>query len=201
MRTTPSSRWPETRSAIGIGLSLICGFSMFLTDSLMSVAMICSLFTFFPSTPMCAASQILPSGPFLASTYCAATGGRRRRRSCEVSDAFPRARARGAGHRRLAHADVRPRSPRDPRGRRGLRAAPQSVSRGRARAAAAKDHAVRRAPASRTSRQPHSAPSGRLRKSGETVRLARQSLLGRGAELDVFPPKETPQRKKKKNNY
>ena len=42
------------------------GFSMLLTDSGMSVAMICTLGSFFS---MWAASQILPSGPFFASTY------------------------------------------------------------------------------------------------------------------------------------
>ena len=70
MRTTPRSRWPETRSAIGTA-----GSSMFFTESGMSVPMICTLGTFF--SPMCAASQILPSGPFFASTYCgrAARGG------------------------------------------------------------------------------------------------------------------------------
>ena len=43
------------------------GFSMCAIDSGMFVATTCTLGTFF--SPMCAASQILPSGPFLASTY------------------------------------------------------------------------------------------------------------------------------------
>ena len=63
IRTTPRSRWPETRSAIGT-----VGFSMFSTDSGMLVCMICSFGTFFS---MWAASHILPRGPFFASTSCA----------------------------------------------------------------------------------------------------------------------------------
>ena len=43
------------------------GFSMCWIDSGMLVATTCTLGTFF--SPMWAASQILPSGPFLASTY------------------------------------------------------------------------------------------------------------------------------------
>ena len=43
------------------------GFSMCAIDSGMLVATTCTLGTFF--SPMWAASQILPSGPFLASTY------------------------------------------------------------------------------------------------------------------------------------
>ena len=42
------------------------GFSMFSIDSGMLVEMTCTFCSFFS---MCAASQILPSGPFFASTY------------------------------------------------------------------------------------------------------------------------------------
>ena len=55
---------PETR---GDGRGRAEGFSMCWIDSGMLVATTCTLGTFF--SPMCAASQILPSGPFLASTY------------------------------------------------------------------------------------------------------------------------------------
>ena len=68
----------STRATVALGLSAVRatrwdgrgraeGFSMCWIDSGMLVATTCTLGTFF--SPMCAASQILPSGPFLASTY------------------------------------------------------------------------------------------------------------------------------------
>ena len=73
-------------------------------DSGMLVATTCTLGTFF--SPMCAASQILPSGPFLASTYwewnLAARGARA---SAQAASADA---ARGCARGRLGKAHICP---------------------------------------------------------------------------------------------